>query len=464
MKVPWLPRPSTFEPVMKHPTFARQAMVAYVGSYGLADRFYNVVYVADHPLWNGCTKSQLGVAELVDIKADGYISERIYDRISQWANRILPPDHTLYKLFRERDPHQKKSPHALLRNKTTFTQNRAENKVARPRLTGDQILEGVENISPAVETPLSLPSGYGSDHKWMKKNIFWDLPYWSMLLIQRKFDVMHIEKNVIDNILNTVVEIKGKTKDNMNAYRDLKIICDNRLELELDGHRLNIMRKAVYTLAKEQKIRSHDCHVFMQTLIPIAFCVMLSEHVWSALTEGRGCGYPSPPWAEPADPASATPLSESVSQPSSIPADSGTVGSTVAGASSSHAPARSWEAPPPPAPVLPPQAQRHYINLQDARALSASLANISETPAILVPEVEGIVGQEKGQLAADPKVAATVYHSGSSSVGAHKHKLQLAVGKEAEYSVLAPRLTTRLLDHHAQQLHCSYALATIAGA
>ncbi|KAK4382293.1 hypothetical protein Sango_2885200 [Sesamum angolense] len=48
------------------------------------------------------------------------------------------------------------------------------------------------------------------------------------------------------------MDIKGKTKDNMNARRDLKIIC-NRPELELDEHRPNFMPKAVYSLAKEQK-------------------------------------------------------------------------------------------------------------------------------------------------------------------------------------------------------------------
>ncbi|KAL0445963.1 UNVERIFIED_CONTAM: hypothetical protein Slati_1724200 [Sesamum latifolium] len=32
-------------------------------------------------------------------------------------------------------------------------------------------------------------------------------------------------------------------------------------------------------------MKSHDCHVFMQKLIPIAFSEMLPEHVWSALTE-----------------------------------------------------------------------------------------------------------------------------------------------------------------------------------
>ncbi|KAL0301655.1 UNVERIFIED_CONTAM: hypothetical protein Sradi_6442300 [Sesamum radiatum] len=62
----------------------------------LTDHFYNIVHAADHPIWNGCTQSQLGVvAELVDIKADGHNFEQIYDRISQWANRILPPNRTL---------------------------------------------------------------------------------------------------------------------------------------------------------------------------------------------------------------------------------------------------------------------------------------------------------------------------------------------------------------------------------
>ncbi|KAL0451416.1 UNVERIFIED_CONTAM: hypothetical protein Slati_1119700 [Sesamum latifolium] len=67
---------------------------------GLANRFSNVVHVADQPLRNSftqpCTQSQLGVvAELVDIKVDGHILERVYDQISQWGNRILHPGRTL---------------------------------------------------------------------------------------------------------------------------------------------------------------------------------------------------------------------------------------------------------------------------------------------------------------------------------------------------------------------------------
>ncbi|KAL0303224.1 UNVERIFIED_CONTAM: hypothetical protein Sradi_6190500 [Sesamum radiatum] len=63
---------------------------------GLADRFHDIVHAAEKPLWNSCTQSQLGaVAELVDIKVDGRISQEIYDRISQWVDHIFPHDHTL---------------------------------------------------------------------------------------------------------------------------------------------------------------------------------------------------------------------------------------------------------------------------------------------------------------------------------------------------------------------------------
>ena len=32
-------------------------------------------------------------------------------------------------------------------------------------------------------------------------------------------------------------------------------------------------------------IKIHDCHVFMQILIPLAYCDLLSKWIWNALTE-----------------------------------------------------------------------------------------------------------------------------------------------------------------------------------
>ncbi|CAI8614984.1 unnamed protein product [Vicia faba] len=43
---------------------------------------------------------------------------------------------------------------------------------------------------------------------------------------------MHIEKNFFDNVFNTVMDVKDRTKDNVKARQDMEILC-NRKELEL---------------------------------------------------------------------------------------------------------------------------------------------------------------------------------------------------------------------------------------
>ncbi|KAL0290412.1 UNVERIFIED_CONTAM: hypothetical protein Sradi_7050900 [Sesamum radiatum] len=62
---------------------------------GRIDRFHDILHAAEQPLWNGCTTSQLAVVpELVDIKANGQLSERICDQVSQWGDHIIPRDHS----------------------------------------------------------------------------------------------------------------------------------------------------------------------------------------------------------------------------------------------------------------------------------------------------------------------------------------------------------------------------------
>ncbi|KAL0379281.1 UNVERIFIED_CONTAM: hypothetical protein Sradi_3233600 [Sesamum radiatum] len=114
------------------------------------------------------------------------------------------------------------------------------------------------------------------------------------------------------------MDVKGKTKDNVKARLDLQDICKRRnLELkEMNGKYLK--PKASYTLSKDERaivlkwikdlrlpdgyasnlgrsvnlddfsmygMKSHDCHVFMEKLLPIAFRDLLPESVWNALTE-----------------------------------------------------------------------------------------------------------------------------------------------------------------------------------
>jgi len=125
---------------------------------------------------------------------------------------------------------------------------------------------------------------------------------------------MHIEKNVFENIFNTVMDVKGKTKDHIKARLDVALFCNElvcdesrfakpiasfMLEknaqllvykwlkslLFLDGHASNISRLVNTEECRLYGMKSHDCHVFMQTLIPLAFRDLLPKRIWDALTE-----------------------------------------------------------------------------------------------------------------------------------------------------------------------------------
>ena len=66
---------------------------------------------------------------------------------------------------------------------------------------------------------------FGLTHNCVKQSIFWELPYWNTNLLRHNLDVMHIEKKVFENIFNTVIDVKEKTKDNIKARLDVALFC-----------------------------------------------------------------------------------------------------------------------------------------------------------------------------------------------------------------------------------------------
>ncbi|XP_035546566.1 uncharacterized protein LOC109010822 [Juglans regia] len=153
---------------------------------------------------------------------------------------------------------------------------------------------------------------------WTKHIIFFKLPYWSTLLLRHNLDAMHIEKNICDNIFGTLLNIPGKTKDNINSRRDLELLgLRNELHLKVEGQKIT-MPHALYTLHGDERktfcswmtnvkfpdgfasnisrcvsvhdckisgLKSHDCHVFLQRLLPIAVGGYLRSDIALALTE-----------------------------------------------------------------------------------------------------------------------------------------------------------------------------------
>jgi hypothetical protein len=57
---------------------------------------------------------------------------------------------------------------------------------------------------------------------WSRMVSLWKLPYWHKLKVRHNLDVMHIEKNICDRLMSTILNIPGKTKDTIKARLDLK--------------------------------------------------------------------------------------------------------------------------------------------------------------------------------------------------------------------------------------------------
>lgn len=128
---------------------------------------------------------------------------------------------------------------------------------------------------------------------------------------------MYIEKNLFNNILNMFIDVKGKSISNLNAGKDMCIIC-NRLEIAMPLDINDPKLKVYYTLTWEQRkklcewfkvpkfldgyasnirwcfdmnkfklhdLESHNCHMLMERLPPMAIKEWHPKFVWSATVE-----------------------------------------------------------------------------------------------------------------------------------------------------------------------------------
>lgn len=64
-----------------------------------------------------------------------------------------------------------------------------------------------------------------------KRSVFFQLKYWDTLQVRHNLDPMHIQKNVFENIVNTILNVDKRTKDNLNPRRDIK-----RMKIRKDLH------------------------------------------------------------------------------------------------------------------------------------------------------------------------------------------------------------------------------------
>ncbi|KAL6584538.1 hypothetical protein OROMI_003827 [Orobanche minor] len=181
-------------------------------------------------------------------------------------------------------------------------------------LTGEQVEEllyGYENNFGKQQTK---QKGSSLDCPWKKKSIFFELPYWSSNMVRHNLDVMHIEKNIFDKILGTLLDIGGKTKDHLNARLDLEemgirkilhpIKCDDNKHVEIRAASFDMTKKEKEIFCsvlknaklpygsasnisrcihvKERKIfgyKSHDAHIILHYMLQFAVVKTLKPEV-----------------------------------------------------------------------------------------------------------------------------------------------------------------------------------------
>ncbi|XP_050937141.1 uncharacterized protein LOC127148161 [Cucumis melo] len=211
------------------------------------------------------------------------------------------------------------------RRKKAWFDGRIEEELPPKIATGSAIYAQLQNFNNCWgkrEKKKSKSHKDLSNQRWKKRSIFFDLPYWKELPIRHNLDVMHVEKNVCESIIGTLLDINGKSKDGVNARKDLqllkirpdlypqdcggrtylppaphtlsksekKIFCSRLYKLKLpDGYSSNISKCVSLDECKVMGLKSHDYHVLMQQLLPVVLRGLLPKGPRHAIY--RLCSY-----------------------------------------------------------------------------------------------------------------------------------------------------------------------------
>ncbi|CAM8966364.1 unnamed protein product [Rhodiola kirilowii] len=144
--------------------------------------------------------------------------------------------------------------HPYRRKKVAFNGD-TEHGIEPQPCSGYEILEKIQNIT----NRFGKPSARTESAPWKKRSLFFDLPYWHTLDIRHCVDVMHVEKNICDSLIGTLLNIPGKTKDGVKARLDmLDMNIRTKLAPEARGQR-TYLPPSCTTLSKSEKSRFCGC-------------------------------------------------------------------------------------------------------------------------------------------------------------------------------------------------------------
>ncbi|XP_019260867.1 PREDICTED: uncharacterized protein LOC109238842 [Nicotiana attenuata] len=125
---------------------------------------------------------------------------------------------------------------------------------------------------------------------WKKRSILFELPYWMHNKLRHNLDVMYIEKNRCDSLLETLLEVDGKSKDHEKSRHDLQEM-GIRKELQPRINNDGIISVAKSCFYMEPKQKSFFCTVLKNAKLPKGCASNISERV--QVKEMKISGYKS---------------------------------------------------------------------------------------------------------------------------------------------------------------------------
>ena len=108
----------------------------------------------------------------------------------------------------------------IFRNDMDSFDGTIEKEKPPSRMTGLDVIEELNGYE--IKFGKEVKDNPDLPFNWKKRSIFFELEYWKDNLLRHNLDVMHIEKNVCDSVVGTLMNLDGKTKDHIKARLDLQ--------------------------------------------------------------------------------------------------------------------------------------------------------------------------------------------------------------------------------------------------
>jgi hypothetical protein len=186
----------------------------------------------------GRVKGKTGCAICMDQTELIYLPS-LSKMVYMWQHKFLPPKHKYHQWRSHFD-------------------GTIENGEASKHWDDKFVFEMIKNINVVFGKPVKVIKRKKSkkppkDSPFKKQSIFfWYLPYWKEFEIGHAIDTMHVEKGVFESAIGLLLDIPGKTKDGLSAYKDLQAL---EIREELHPHERANKRLTFLQLATPSQLK-----------------------------------------------------------------------------------------------------------------------------------------------------------------------------------------------------------------